>query len=47
MIVFDNSHRARYRGAIADCGLEAERFRGLTPALPYADETTLLRAAPE
>ncbi|EPX78816.1 class I SAM-dependent methyltransferase [Salipiger mucosus] len=42
MIVFDNSGRTRYRRAIAQSGLSARRLRGLTPALPYPDETTLL-----
>lgn len=42
MIVFDNSGRTRYRAAIAGAGLRARRLRGLTPALPYPDETTLL-----
>ncbi|WP_010139172.1 class I SAM-dependent methyltransferase [Oceanicola sp. S124] len=44
MIVFDNSHRARYRQAIVASGLKAEVLRGLTPSLPYPDETTLLGA---
>jgi hypothetical protein len=42
VIVFDNSHRARYRRAIYQSGLEQARLRGLTPSLPYPDETTLL-----
>ena len=42
MIVFDNSHRAPYRRAIADSGMKWERTRGLTACLPYPDETTLL-----
>lgn len=42
VIVFDNSHRKRYRTAIENCGLEARCLRGLTPSLPYPDETTLL-----
>jgi precorrin-6B methylase 2 len=46
MLVFDNSHRARYRRAIAQSGMEWERTRGLTACLPYPDETTLMRAAP-
>jgi len=47
MIVVDNSARARYRAALRAAeraGLRAERLRGLTPALPYPEETTLLRA---
>lgn len=44
MIVFDNAARARYRKAIEGCGLRVQRHRGLAPALPYFDETVLLRA---
>jgi SAM-dependent methyltransferase len=44
LIVFDNSHRARYRKAIAESGLRAEVLRGLVPSLPAPDQTTLLRA---
>lgn len=44
MIVFDNSHRARYRQAIEDCGLARTVTRGLVPSLPLSDETTLLHA---
>lgn len=43
VIVFDNSHRARYRKAIADSGLRAKVTRGLVPSLPLPDQTTLLR----
>jgi hypothetical protein len=46
MIVFDNSHRRRYREAIAASGLEATVTRGLVPSLPLPDETTLLRGRP-
>jgi hypothetical protein len=42
MIVFDNSHRARYRNAIAASGLRADVTRGLVPSLPLPDQTTLL-----
>ncbi|MGC9417627.1 MAG: class I SAM-dependent methyltransferase [Rhodovulum sp.] len=42
LIVFDNSGRARYRAAIAKSGLRARCLRGLTPALPYPEETALL-----
>jgi tRNA A58 N-methylase Trm61 len=42
MIVFDNSHRGRYRLAIQSSGLHVRRFRGRAPALPYPDETALL-----
>jgi len=42
LIVFDNTGRARYRRAIERSGLDARRLAGLTPSLPYSDETTLL-----
>ena len=42
VIVFDNSHRKRYRRAIEDIGFDVQCHRGLTPSLPYPDETTLL-----
>lgn len=42
LIVFDNSRRTRYRRAIVASGLREERFRGLTPTLPYPDQTSLL-----
>jgi len=45
LIVFDNSGRARYGDAIARSDLEARRLRGLTPSLPYREETTLLTSA--
>ena len=45
MIVFDNSHRARYRASIAGSGLRAVVTRGLVPSLPLPDQTTLLRQA--
>ena len=44
MIVFDNSHRPRYRAAIRACGLEERALRGLVPSLPHPDQTTLLTA---
>jgi len=46
LIVFDNSRRARYRAAIESCGLPELRLRGLTPALPYPEQTSLLTATP-
>jgi len=46
IVVFDNSHRARYRPAIAACGLVEQRLRGLTPTLPYPEQTSLLRSRP-
>jgi hypothetical protein len=45
LIVFDNSHRRRYVKAIAASGLVERRFRGLTPTLPYPDQTSLLTVA--
>lgn len=42
VIVFDNSHRKRYQRAINSSGMSAKKFRGLTPALLYPDETTIL-----
>ncbi|MCB0977865.1 MAG: class I SAM-dependent methyltransferase [Acidimicrobiales bacterium] len=42
LIVFDNSHRKRYREAIASSGLTERAFGGLTPTLPYPDRTSLL-----
>ncbi|WP_171241300.1 class I SAM-dependent methyltransferase [Ruegeria sp. HKCCA5491] len=44
MIVFDNSKRARYREAISQSGLSVNRYPGLTPSLPYSDETSILTA---
>jgi hypothetical protein len=43
IILFDNSHRKRYRSAIAASGLDALVCKGLAPALPYPEETTILR----
>lgn len=42
LIVFDNSRRARYRKTIEQSGLNERRFAGLTPTLPYPDQTSLL-----
>ena len=42
LIVFDNSHRARYQRAITASGLRERRLPGLTPTLPYPDQTSLL-----
>ena len=42
MIVFDNSHRRRYRRAIRASGLHERKLPGLTPTLPYPDQTSLL-----
>lgn len=40
--VFDNTRRRRYRAAISDAPVDVRRFRGLTPTLPYPDETSIL-----
>jgi hypothetical protein len=42
LIVFDNSRRERYREAIARSGLHEQPLRGLTPTLPYPEQTSLL-----
>lgn len=42
MIVFDNSKRYRYKKAIHSCGGRTHKYYGLTPSLPYFDETTLI-----
>ncbi len=43
IIVFDNSRRRRYRAAISSSGLVEELYRGLTPTLPYPEQTSILR----
>jgi hypothetical protein len=43
IIVFDNSNRGRYSEAILTSGLQATRYPGFVPSLPYRSETTLLR----
>lgn len=45
IVVFDNTRRKRYRRAIEASGLQERRFRGLTPTLPYPDQTSILHAA--
>lgn len=42
LIVFDNSRRRRYRDAITRSGLDERVFGGLTPTLPYPEQTSLL-----
>ena len=42
IVVFDNSKRRRYRPAITGSGLTERQFRGLTPTLPYPDQTSVL-----
>lgn len=44
IVVFDNTRRRRYREAIASSGMVEERYPGLTPTLPYPDQTSVLRA---
>jgi predicted O-methyltransferase YrrM len=44
MIVFDNTRRRRYREAIQRSGLAERRLAGLTPTVPYPDQTSLLTA---
>jgi len=43
VVVFDNSRRRRYREAIRASGLLERRFPGLTPTLPYPEQTSILR----
>jgi len=45
IIIFDNSRRKRYREAIAASGLRERIFRGLTPTLPYPEQTSVLARA--
>lgn len=45
IIVFDNTRRRRYRPAIEASGLREERLRGLTPTLPYPDQTSVLTSS--
>jgi hypothetical protein len=42
IVVFDNSRRRRYRIAIAASGLDEVIYRGLTPTLPYPEQTSVL-----
>jgi predicted O-methyltransferase YrrM len=44
VIVFDNTRRRRYREAIQRSGLAERRLAGLTPTLPYPDQTSILSA---
>lgn len=45
LIVFDNSRRRRYRGAIDASELVEQALPGLTPTLPYPEQTSLLYRA--
>ena len=42
LVVFDNSRRRRYRQAIERSGLQEQVLTGLTPTLPYSEQTSLL-----
>ena len=45
IIVFDNTKRRRYREAMAAAPVTVEVHKGLTPTLPYPDETSICRTA--
>lgn len=45
IIVFDNTRRVRYRRAIEAAPVAAKWFGGLTPTLPYPDQTSILHAS--
>lgn len=45
IVVFDNSRRRRYREAIAAAPVTEQEFRGLTPTLPYPDQTSIVTPA--
>lgn len=45
IIVFDNTKRRRYREAMAAAPVTVEAHKGLTPTLPYPDETSICRRA--
>lgn len=47
IIVFDNSMRKRYQDAIAGSKLVERRLPGLTPTLPYPDQTSVLTRSDE
>lgn len=42
IIVFDNTMRRRYRRAITAADVVERSYRGLTPTLPYPDQTSIL-----
>jgi hypothetical protein len=42
IIVFDNTRRRRYRRAIAAAPVVERPYRGLTPTLPYPDQTSIV-----
>jgi len=45
IVVFDNTLRRRYRSAIAAAPVHETIHRGLTPTLPYPDQTSILTRA--
>jgi len=45
IIVFDNSRQARYQVAIRAAAVVERRLRGLTPTLPYPEQTSVLTRA--
>ena len=45
IIVFDNTMRRRYRKAIAAAPVVERALRGLTPTLPYPDQTSIITKA--
>ncbi|MBJ3777350.1 class I SAM-dependent methyltransferase [Acuticoccus mangrovi] len=46
LILFDDSGRARYRPAIANCGLIEMHYFGLSYCVVYPDHTSILAAPP-
>ncbi len=44
IVVFDNTMRRRYRAAIDALPVNETRYRGLTPTLPYPDQTSIITA---
>lgn len=45
IIVFDNSRRTRYQAAIQAAPVSERRLPGLTPTLPYPEQTSVLTLA--
>lgn len=45
VILFDDSGRRRYRGAIQDCGLSEDHYHGRSYCVPYPDHSSILRRA--
>lgn len=42
IVVFDNTRRRRYQDAIAAAPVRERAFKGLTPTLPYPDQTSIV-----